>query len=122
MRGPFAPLSHVLSPIRFCTLTREPVICTVRPAQRQIRDEEVMKLSIEISQEEVAEIALMAIGIVDKLNPPAPDYVGSAAAAGTPRAPTPHPHAPFGWMQDRTRSEEHTSEIQSLRHLVCRPL
>jgi hypothetical protein len=64
-----------------------------------------MKLSIEISQEEVAEIALMAIGIVDKLNPPAPDYVGSAAAAGTPRAPTPHPHAPFGWMQDRTTGE-----------------
>src|ERR1035438_3983346 len=29
---------------------------------------------------------------------------------------------PTRWAQSSTRSEEHTSELQSLRHLVCRLL
>src|ERR1035441_10727095 len=29
---------------------------------------------------------------------------------------------PFAWLQVQDRSEEHTSELQSLRHLVCRLL
>src|SRR5437899_4478907 len=37
-------------------------------------------------------------------------------------APSP-PHSPSGGMPARARrSEEHTSELQSLRHLVCRLL
>src|SRR5262245_62848567 len=47
----------------------------------------------------------------------APDAAGGGARdARAIRAVQRHPHAP------RTRSEEHTSELQSLRHLVCRLL
>src|SRR5258705_13252727 len=38
-----------------------------------------------------------------------------------PRSSRPRPR-PAGWSPGRTRSEEHTSELQSLRHLVCRLL
>src|SRR5262245_62376808 len=31
-------------------------------------------------------------------------------------------HRPRRWLQFNDRSEEHTSELQSLRHLVCRLL
>src|SRR2546425_6252134 len=39
--------------------------------------------------------------------------------------PNPNPPADLEWLQDpfcRTRSEEHTSELQSLAYLVCRLL
>src|SRR5258705_2708216 len=39
------------------------------------------------------------------------------AIARNPVSPTPH-----AWRAARKRSEEHTSELQSLRHLVCRLL
>src|SRR3712207_7140843 len=37
------------------------------------------------------------------------------------RRPTPRP-APPGWRPGSTRSEEHTSELQSRQYLVCRLL
>src|SRR5205814_10353465 len=44
---------------------------------------------------------------------------GDISIATRPPSPaTPHIFAPV----DRARSEEHTSELQSLRHLVCRLL
>src|SRR5438046_5767873 len=39
-----------------------------------------------------------------------------------PRAPPTRPSAPPSWPTPRTRSEEHTSELQSLTNLVCRLL
>src|ERR1035438_3022093 len=35
---------------------------------------------------------------------------------------TRHPPGGVGYLNNRYRSEEHTSELQSLRHLVCRLL
>src|SRR5262245_64062071 len=56
----------------------------------------------------------------------------SGSTPGASRNPTPSPasHTSVGWSCRRrrwvtaspTRSEEHTSELQSLRHLVCRLL
>src|SRR5437899_3416009 len=40
----------------------------------------------------------------------------------TPRSPRREPSGLFGEGLLRRRSEEHTSELQSLRHLVCRLL
>src|ERR1039458_7611296 len=56
---------------------------------------------------------------------PAPDRPGptgkfEAKSAGT--MPSYAPDGDGGTNRDATRSEEHTSELQSLRHLVCRLL
>src|SRR5258705_9569312 len=69
---------------------------------------------------------------------PVEGFIGTRVAGGTPRKsavgvlPTmvgtemslvlawPRTAAP--WRSGRARSEEHTSELQSLRHLVCRLL
>src|SRR5947199_4397288 len=47
---------------------------------------------------------------------------GPGGGRGSHRAP--HPADTRGGARPaaRSRSEEHTSELQSLRHLVCRPL
>src|SRR5258705_7024549 len=50
---------------------------------------------------------------------------GSAAGRGTARRPSPRArarHGADGLRDEHERSEEHTSELQSLRHLVCRLL
>src|SRR5205814_5104853 len=52
----------------------------------------------------------------------------SSGSAGGPSASASEPFGlapdlasrPLAKVGDRTRSEEHTSELQSLRHLVCR--
>src|SRR5205814_9266649 len=43
------------------------------------------------------------------------------ARDSSPRSPS-NPRAPGGSRRSPPRSEEHTSELQSLRHLVCRLL
>src|ERR1035441_2090265 len=45
-------------------------------------------------------------------------HAGSEYAA----RPIPHARALLAQLDPATRSEEHTSELQSLRHLVCRLL
>src|SRR5262245_49837059 len=62
---------------------------------------------------------------------PTPDYVVEAAVEAC-RDPKNHRYTPAGGLPElkkaiadktlRDRSEEHTSELQSLRHLVCRLL
>src|SRR5258705_8818084 len=50
---------------------------------------------------------------------------GQQPAGTPPPAPAPIPFSdsnPFAKASPLTRSEEHTSELQSLRHLVCRLL
>src|ERR1039458_1297748 len=49
---------------------------------------------------------------------PYPPLFRSACRGGCPPG---SPHGPGDWSQP-ARSEEHTSELQSLRHLVCRLL
>src|SRR2546425_9754237 len=41
--------------------------------------------------------------------------------ANTP-SPSASTHVPVGWVHTQVRSEEHTSELQSLAYLVCRLL
>src|SRR5262245_65363544 len=49
--------------------------------------------------------------------------VGDASGSSAAHAPTTHAiHTAKAEIARRTRSEEHTSELQSLRHLVCRLL
>src|SRR3712207_8814533 len=57
-------------------------------------------------------------------NPPPPSSgppSGGDAGAGSPPAATPRP-VTAGCAVGRTRSEEHTSELQSRQYLVCRLL
>src|SRR5690606_40459617 len=51
---------------------------------------------------------------------PLPDHAGLSAEipAGYGQSPSPHPLTSSGW----SRSEEHTSELQSRENLVCRLL
>src|SRR2546422_5613343 len=53
---------------------------------------------------------------------PSPDEVRSAIAPGTKLVVVTNPHNPTGHVLSTERSEEHTSELQSRLHLVCRLL
>src|SRR5262245_63254434 len=75
-----------------------------------------------------AACALLPAAVV-RVEPSVPDVAPLAAPRLTPEPTTIESHALI-WLYDRLRpvattarrSEEHTSELQSLRHLVCRLL
>src|SRR2546422_5885161 len=57
---------------------------------------------------------------IDQTGPLARVRTGTARWCGAPRAGAPSRLGP--WVRVRPRSEEHTSELQSRLHLVCRLL
>src|SRR5690625_6786788 len=72
------------------------------------------------------ELGAAAIFDLIKQSGISPDYVeevimGNVLSAGTGQAPARQAALKAG-LSDRTRSEEHTSELQSRGHLVCRLL
>src|SRR2546422_4808478 len=54
--------------------------------------------------------------------PARPSRKGSCPAAAWPCSGRPRPSTGSSWKATRRRSEEHTSELQSRLHLVCRLL
>src|SRR5262245_65199268 len=70
------------------------------------------------------------LGIIRVSRKPPVNIVRQRLKSGVPansvdRLETPRRHEPgarIGWHTVAWRSEEHTSELQSLRHLVCRLL
>src|SRR5262245_64710012 len=81
----------------------------------------------------VLAMAIVSFGLVsglafaqDATSSAAPDTAQAAPAEGDAAAPPPaettEPVADTRGLDEEIRSEEHTSELQSLRHLVCRLL
>src|SRR2546422_1986917 len=58
----------------------------------------------------------------DVLHLPAADLVGAVGLGQVVDAGAPAALLPVGDLDERERSEEHTSELQSRLHLVCRLL
>src|ERR1035438_8428367 len=103
-------------------------------ASPQNPPEQILEQSVALHQGANAEGAIRQYRAYLKLRPDSPDVRSNlgAALAGTGRyaeaiveyqaALKQGPKDPRIWLNLALRSEEHTSELQSLRHLVCRLL
>src|SRR3712207_8882656 len=78
----------------------------------------LFRSTAEVTMERALMMAVLTLSLVAAGGPLA------AEPAKKPTAPAPAPAAPGGKAPaaDKARSEEHTSELQSLQYLVCRLL
>src|SRR5262245_16547822 len=83
----------------------------------QVRPRVMETASEDVRLAEEAMGARLAGGVVELLS-----RAQSSLQGGDPVLPAPTPMEILGKGPGQPRSEEHTSELQSLRHLVCRLL